>query len=105
MATIETTPSRTNVVTTGVQTATTALLANASRVAWFIQNQGTNVLRVKLGAGAAAGDYSYTLAGGTGAANGTGGSTGQSSGAVYTGVITIDGTAPSYTVVQLTQQD
>lgn len=97
-------PCRSTTVTTvGPETSTTAMAANSIRLAWSIQNQGTNPLYVKLGASASSSDYTYILAAGTGAANGTGGSVGQSGSAIYYGVITIAGTAPSYSKLEMSE--
>lgn len=85
--------------TPAIKSATTALAANPSRVAWHIQNLGTNPLFVRFGAGASTILFHVVLRGGTGANDGLGGVYEQSQG-VYTGVITIAGTAPSYTVLE-----
>jgi hypothetical protein len=85
---------------TGAQTATTALAANSAREFFMIQNQGTNPLFVRFGASAASNAYHFILKGSTGAADGTGGSF-SSANVVYRGVVTIAGTEPSYSVVEL----
>ena len=87
--------------TPSVQTSSTALALNLARKGWMIQNQGTNALRVCLGGTASGTVYHVVLKGCTGAADGTGGSISQMSGIVYTGAITVDGTSPSYTVMEL----
>ena len=87
-------------VNTAPVSAATALEANEARVNYFIQNLGTNPLYVKEGSGATSSDFTFVLAGGTGADDGTGGSMGSSSGEVYTGVITIAGTSPRYTITE-----
>lgn len=84
-----------------VQTSTTALAANQARIAWSIQNQGTNALFVCLGAGASVSQYHVVLKGSTVAADGTGGSLAMEAGTVYNGLITVAGTSPSYTVVDI----
>ncbi len=84
-----------------VQTSSTALAANSNRIAWSIQNQGTNVLYVCLGPGASTSVYHYTLKACTGAADGTGGSLSMEAGTVYNGIITVAGTSPSYTVADI----
>ena len=85
----------------GAQTATTALAANSARVGFQIQNQGTNQLYVYFGTGASSTIYHFILKASTGAADGTGGSFAMFSGDVYRGVVTIAGTSPSYSILEL----
>lgn len=87
--------------TPSILTAATALVSNVNRGAWQIQNQGTNPLLVLLGTGASGSVYHFVLKGSTVAADGTGGMFGQNSGTVYTGVISVSGTSPSYTVLEV----
>lgn len=87
--------------TPSVLSAATALAANTARQGWQIQNQGTNPLFVLLGSGATTSVYHFILKGSTGAADGTGGSFAQFAGTVYNGVITVAGTSPSYTVLEI----
>lgn len=87
--------------TGGAQTNTTALPINSARVGLMIQNQGTNPLFVYFGAGASSSVYNFILKASTGAADGTGGSFSMTAGVVYRGVITIAGTSPSYSVLEL----
>lgn len=84
----------------GAQTSTTALFANSAREWFQIQNQGTNTLFIYFGAGASSSVYHFILKGSTGAADGTGGSF-SSQAAVYRGLITIAGTTPSYSVIEI----
>ena len=84
----------------GAQTSTTALAANSAREYFQIQNQGTNKLYVYLGTGASTSVYHAILKGSTGAADGTGGSI-STADVAYRGLITIAGTNPSYSVVEL----
>ncbi len=84
----------------GAQTATTALAVNGQREYFQIQNQGTNQIYVYFGAGASSTVYHFILKGATGAADGTGGSYASGS-VVYRGIVTIAGTTPSYSVVEL----
>lgn len=72
------------------------------RTGWQIQNVGTNPLFVRLGAGASTTVFHFVLKGGTGANDGLGASFSQMDGVVYQGVVSIDGTTPSYTVLELT---
>ena len=83
-------------------TDATALAANSERGAWMIQNLGTNVLFVRFGAGASASVFHAALKAGTGIDDGTGGSLAQEAGGVFTGIISIAGTNPSYVVTELT---
>ena len=85
----------------GAQTSTTALAANAARVGFQIQNQGTNQLYVYFGSGASTSKYHFILKAATGAADGTGGSVSMFNGDVCRGLITIAGTSPSYSVLEL----
>jgi hypothetical protein len=80
--------------------ASTALAANPARVGWTIVNLGTNPLYVLMGSGASTSVFHIVCKAGTGNDDGTGGSVGQETGVIYTGVITIAGTSPRYTVVE-----
>lgn len=84
----------------GAQTSTTALAANSAREFFQIQNQGTNPLFVYFGTGAASNKYHFILKASTGAADGTGGSYSTQS-VVYRGLVTVAGTSPSYSIVEL----
>lgn len=81
----------------------TALAINSVRGGWMIQNLGTNALFVRLGDSASTSLFHAVLKGGTAPDDGLGGSLSQFSGAIYTGIITIAGTSPRYTVTELTQ--
>lgn len=87
--------------TPSIATGTTAIASNPARKGWQIQNVGINPLFVLLGNGASTSVFHAVLKGGTGASDGLGGSISQTSGAIYTGVITIAGTSPSYVVMEL----
>lgn len=87
--------------TPSIASAATALAANAARVGWMIQNLGTNPLFVLLGSGASTTVFHMVLKGGTGANDGLGASFSQAAGACYTGIITVAGTSPSYTVLEM----
>lgn len=84
----------------GAQTSTTALAANSAREYFQIQNQGTNTIFVYFGTGASSSVYHFILKAATGAADGTGGSYASST-VVYRGLVTIAGTNPSYSIVEL----
>ena len=87
--------------TPAVETSGTALASNPQRIGWSIQNQGTNPLFVLLGSGCTTSVYHYTLKGASVAADGSGGSVAQTEGVVFTGAITVAGTSPSYTVLEM----
>lgn len=84
-----------------VQTGGTAMAANTGRIAWSIQNQGTNPLFILLGTGATTSIYHAVLKGSTVAADGTGGTYSMEAGTVYNGAVTVAGTSPSYTVTDI----
>lgn len=81
-----------------ILSSATALAANGNRTSWNIQNLGTNTLYVRLGADATTSVFHYVLKAGSVNDDGTGGSVGESTGAVYTGIITVAGVSPRYTV-------
>ena len=91
----------TNSNTPAIIATATALAANTKRIGWQIQNTGTNPLFILLGLGASTTVFHTVLKGGTGASDGLGGSFSQFNGAVFTGIITIAGTAPLYVVTEL----
>lgn len=86
------------VSTPSISDSATVLAANSRRSSWNIQNLGTNTLYVLLGSGASTSVFHYALKAGSVNDDGTGGSVGESSGVIYTGIITIAGTAARYTV-------
>lgn len=90
----------TNVNTPSIQSAATALASNAARVGWTIVNCGTNPLYVLLGSGASTTVFHVPLKAATVADDGSGASFSQQAGIVYTGIITVAGTSPRYTVVE-----
>lgn len=81
--------------------AGTAIAANANRRGWGIQNLGTNPLFVLMGSGASTTVFNYVLKGGTGSDDGTGGSLTFTDGAIYTGIVTVAGTSPRFTTLEL----
>ena len=87
--------------TPSIANGATALASNPGRIGWQIQNVGTNPLFVLLGTGASSTVYHIVLKGGTGNSDGLGAFYSQMAGTVYTGVITIAGTSPLYTVTEL----
>ncbi len=87
--------------TPSIASAATALAANANRLGWQIQNLGTNPLFVNLGGTASTTVFHMVLKGGTANDDGLGASFSQNSGTIFTGTITIAGTSPRYTVLEL----
>jgi len=88
--------------TPAISSSATALAANANRSLWSIQNLGANTLYIRLGADASTSVFHYALKAGSVNDDGTGGSINPEGNVIYTGVITIAGTSPRYTVVELT---
>ena len=84
-----------------IASSTTALAANASRIGWAIQNHGQNPLFLRLASGASTTVFHFILKAGTVNDDGLGGSYQQMSGVVWTGIITIAGTSPRYTVLEI----
>lgn len=78
----------------------TALAANSGRLGFAVQNLGQNALFVLLGSGASSSVFHVVLKGSTANDDGTGGTLSMESGVVYTGIITIAGTSPRYTVTE-----
>lgn len=94
--------SQTGVANTpSIQSAATAIAANTGRGGWMLQNLGTNPLFVLLGSGASTTVFHAVLKAGTANDDGLGGSISQFDGVVYTGIITVAGTSPRYTVTEL----
>ena len=87
--------------TPSIASAATAIAANTERAGWSIQNLGQNVLYIRLGASASTSVFHFALKAGTANDDGTGGSVSQTDGTVYTGIITIAGTSPRYTMMEL----
>lgn len=86
-----------------ILTDQTGLPANAARGGWTIQNLGTNTLYVLLGTGATSTSFHVALKGGSGNDDGSGGSYAQTAGVVYTGVVSVAGTLPRYTLLEMTK--
>lgn len=83
-----------------ISSAGTLLAENLNRSGLIIQNLGTNPLYVCFGTGAAAGSvFDFILKGSSVASDGTGGMMSYDV-LSYTGIITIDGTAPSCTATE-----
>lgn len=91
------------VTTTGIASDVIALPVNSVRGGWSIQNISTNALFVRLGLDASDTNFNYVLKAGTGTKDGTGGVISQEDGVIYTGIITIAGTSPSYVASEFTQ--
>lgn len=90
-----------NATVTPIASATTALVSNKARVGFILQNLGTNPLFVKYGNTASSTDFTVVLKGSTVQDDGTGGIASSDGTSVYTGIITIAGTSPRYTVTEL----
>lgn len=84
--------------TPSLASSATAASANTSRKSITIQNQSVNTLYVRYGASASTTVYHVALNGCTVANDGLGGSVYNDE---YTGIVTIAGTSPSYTVLEL----
>ena len=78
-----------------------AMTANTNRAGWSIQNLSTNVLYVRLGTAASTSIFHFALKAGTSNDDGTGGSVSQTDGTVYNGIISIAGSTPRYTVLEI----
>lgn len=90
----------TNSNTPAIASSATALASNPARIYWMIQNLGTNPLFVRLGAGASTTVFHVVLKGGSGNDDGLGASI-SSDNVVYTGIISVAGTSPRYTVTEI----
>lgn len=88
--------------TPAIASSATAIDANPKRTQWLIQNLGTNPLFVRLGAGASTTEFHTVLKAAVVQDDGSGGMMGQDVGAIYCGIITIAGTTPRYTVLEMT---
>ena len=88
--------------TPAIASAATALEANPVRGAWMIQNLGTNALFVRLGEGASSTVFHVVLKASTGNDDGSGGSFAMENGVIWTGIVSVAGTSPRYTVIELT---
>lgn len=84
-----------------IQSSATALALNLNRTAWCIQNLGTNTLYVRFGSGASATVFNVALVASGVQDDGSGGSITQSAGTVFTGLISVGGSTPRYTVMEL----
>ena len=87
--------------TPSIASAATALAENTDRIGFSIQNLGTNPLFVLLGSGASTTVFHIILKAGTASDDGLGGILTMTEGIIYTGIITIHGTTPRYTVLEL----
>lgn len=87
--------------TPAIASDTTALAAKSTRTQWQIQNLGQNPLYVRLGASASTTVFHVVLKAATANDDGTGGVVSQETGAIYCGVITVAGSSPRYTVLEM----
>lgn len=86
--------------TPAIVSAATALAANSGRLGFSIQNLGTNALFVLMGSGASTSVFHVVLKAGAGNDDGSGGVLSMEAGVVYTGIVTIAGSSPRYTVTE-----
>lgn len=77
-----------------------ALAANSARIGWGIVNLGTNPLYVLMGSGASTSVFHIPLKAASMADDGSGGSVFMEDGVIYTGIITVAGSSPRFTVVE-----
>jgi len=92
--------------TPSILTDTTGIPANPKRIAFSIQNVGTNPLFLLLvppnsSATASSTVYHTVLKAGTGNDDGTGGSYSMENGVVFTGFVSVAGTSPRYVVTEI----
>jgi hypothetical protein len=87
--------------TPSILSSATAIAANPKRIGFTIENQGTNPLFVLLGSGASTTVFHRILKGSAVQDDGSGDSLEQMNGVVYTGIVTIAGTSPRYTVLEI----
>ena len=87
--------------TPSIASAATALASNPKRLGWSIQNLGTNPLFVLLASGASTTVFHVVLKAGTVNDDGLGDIFSQLDGVVYTGLVSIAGTSPRYTVLEI----
>ena len=87
--------------TPSIASATTALSSNSARRGWYIQNLGQNALFVRCGTGASSSVFHFVLKAASANDDGTGGSVGQTDGCVFTGEISIAGSSPRYTILEM----
>jgi hypothetical protein len=78
--------------------AGTALSANSARNSWAIQNLGTNVLYVRMGASASTSEFHFALAPGSSNDDGRGASVSDDT---FTGIVSVAGTSPRFTASEL----
>lgn len=87
--------------TPSIQSSATAIAANSARIAWMIQNLGTNALFVRCGSGATTSVFHVVLKAGSGQDDGSGGVLSMEAGTVYNGIVTVAGTSPRYVVLEI----
>lgn len=87
--------------TSGALTGATALVANEARGAFSIQNLSTNPLYVLLASGCTTSVFHVILKASSVANDGSGGVLSMEAGCVYTGIVTVAGTSPSYVVTEI----
>ncbi len=81
--------------------AGTAIAPNPARVAWSIQNLGTNPLFVLRGSGASTTVFHTVLKASSVTDDGTGGSISEEDGTIYNGILTVAGTSPRFVITEI----
>lgn len=90
-----------NASTPTIASATTALASNTARIGFSIQNLGQNTLYVLLGTGASTTVFHMALKASTANDDGSGGFFEMAEGVVYTGIVSVAGSSPRYTVLEM----
>lgn len=90
-----------NANTPSIQSSATAIAANPARIAWSIQNLGTNPLFVLRGSGASTSVFHTVLKASSVADDGTGGVISEEAGTIYNGILTVAGSSPRYVVTEV----
>lgn len=90
-----------NASTPTIASAATAIAANTARIAFSIQNLGQNVLYVLLGSGASTSVFHVALKAATANDDGTGGVLTMAGPVVYNGIVTVAGSSPRYTILEI----
>ncbi len=87
--------------TPSILSSATALAANTARVAFGIQNVGTNPLFILMGSGCTTSIFHKVLKGGSVNSDGLGSSLDMEGPAIYNGIITTAGSSPLYVVYEI----
>lgn len=82
-------------------TGDTVIASNPARIAFSVQNLGTNPLFLRLGSSATTSVFHTVLKASTGTDDGTGGVYSMEAGAIYTGAVSVAGTSPRLVITEL----